>query len=196
MDSHCISGSIATGNPVGSYMTIADRKVYVSGPDDTQGKGIIFLTDAFGIEAINNRLLADAYAKGANVKVYMPDLFDEKPAPIELLKGLSAVPFDFRTFLSTNSRERRYPQVMAVVNELKESYGIKELVAAGFCFGAGICTQLSRDGLVAAFVVAHPSLLEIPQDIEAIKTVRPLLYFKILTIAHPLSMCRKRPCFF
>lgn len=167
---HCTTGTIAVGEPVGSETVIAGRQTYVTGPESSEGKAILFLTDVFGMQFVNNRLLADTYAKGVNVRVYLPDLFDGKPAPAARMRG-EKVEFDIQAFLAENSKEVRYPQITAVAKDLKAKYGVKSLGAAGFCYGAWACAQLSRDGLIDAFAVAHPSKLEIPYDIENIKTV-------------------------
>ena len=71
----CVSGAIHTGNPTGVEITYQGLRTYVSRPDEeTTEKGIIiFITDIFGWEFPNSRLLADKYAKKGGYTVYIPD---------------------------------------------------------------------------------------------------------------------------
>lgn len=71
----CVSGAIHTGKPTGTEITYQGLPTYVTRPDEgTPEKGIIvFITDIFGWEFPNSRLLADKYAKKGGYTVYIPD---------------------------------------------------------------------------------------------------------------------------
>lgn len=74
----CFRGGVHEGTPVGKETKIHNLPVYVSSPPEgTTPKGIVvFIPDAFGWRFGNNRLLADKYAKRAEVLVYMPDFMN------------------------------------------------------------------------------------------------------------------------
>lgn len=60
---------------MGSMTKLHGLDTYVvEPPQGRQPKGIIvYIPDAFGIDFVNNKLLADAYARGGDFKVYLPD---------------------------------------------------------------------------------------------------------------------------
>ena len=71
----CFTGTLHEGTPVGRVETIHGLPTYVSDPPPgTEPRGIVvMISDAFGWELPNSRVLADAYAKRGNYTVYLPD---------------------------------------------------------------------------------------------------------------------------
>jgi dienelactone hydrolase len=76
----CFSGSVHEGTPTGNIVTIHGLRVYVAEPDvDIKPKGlIVMIHDAFGMDFVNNKILADRYAKRGGFLVYLPDFMDGK----------------------------------------------------------------------------------------------------------------------
>lgn len=74
---NCFSGGISTSQPTGKEAIIHGVKTYVAEPPaGVTPKGIIVLiTDAFGWDFVNNRVLCDNYAKGGSL-VYCPDFMN------------------------------------------------------------------------------------------------------------------------
>lgn len=74
----CASGYLHEGTPVGHVETLHGLPTYVSEPPSKDSsKGIVvIISDAFGWDLNNSRILADAYAKRANVTVYLPDFMN------------------------------------------------------------------------------------------------------------------------
>ncbi|KAM0751405.1 hypothetical protein T439DRAFT_325541 [Meredithblackwellia eburnea MCA 4105] len=120
LGSCCITGVIHEGSPKGSVNEINGTKTYVSLPtgEYDKSKALLFLTDAFGIELINNKLLADSFA--AN--------------------GIATY--------------------------------------TGYCFGGRYVVELAWDKTIKVGAVAHPSLLEIPKDLQKLKktSTTPILW--------------------
>jgi len=59
----CITGVRHEGKPTGSSQKIGQIDTYVAYPEDkSTDKAILFLTDAFGHNFINNKLVADDFA--------------------------------------------------------------------------------------------------------------------------------------
>jgi dienelactone hydrolase len=74
----CVSGFVHEGTPTGTIETVHDLRVYVAKPDDgVAAKGlIVMIPDAFGLDFINNKILADRYAKRGGFLVYLPDFMN------------------------------------------------------------------------------------------------------------------------
>lgn len=71
----CFSGFVHDGTPTGTITTIHGLPVYVVEPDEgVNPKGlVVIISDAFGMESINNKILADRYAKRGGFLVYLPE---------------------------------------------------------------------------------------------------------------------------
>lgn len=74
----CFRGGVSSSHPTGKEATIHGFPTYVAQPDEgVMPKGIVvFITDAFGWDFVNNRVLADHYAKRGELLVYIPDFMN------------------------------------------------------------------------------------------------------------------------
>lgn len=72
----CKSGFNWNGTPTGSVSKIANNNAYITG--DNKDAAVLIIHDIFGWTFPNLRLLADHFAKEANVTVYLPDLYVPK----------------------------------------------------------------------------------------------------------------------
>jgi dienelactone hydrolase len=161
---HCITGSIHTGTPKGKLTTFAGRETYIAGSNQTNA--LLYLPDVFGHGLPNHQLLADTFAAELPVTVYVPDFLEGSEAPIDAEKRIKD--FNFEKFRSFNSKEKRYPQILAYAQELKKNH--QRVFGIGYCWGAWGSYMLgAEEGLMAGVSVNHPSLLRIPEDIENLK---------------------------
>ena len=89
----CLSGSLHEGTPVGREETVHGLPTYISEPPAGQDpKGIIvYIPDAFGWTFNNNRILADAYAKRTNSRVYLPEFMAGHHLPIGVAEDMDIV---------------------------------------------------------------------------------------------------------
>ncbi|KAK0108548.1 hypothetical protein ONS95_003348 [Cadophora gregata] len=90
----CLTGGISTSQPTGTTSTIHGLPTYIaSPPSGTTPKAVIVLiTDAFGWDFVNNRVLADHYAKRGGYLVYVPDFMNGKamsPTALPLMDNLT-----------------------------------------------------------------------------------------------------------
>ena len=71
----CFKGNVHEGTPKGSLAKVHGLNTYISEPAEGKPvKGIvIIIPDAFGVEFINNKLLADHLAEKGDYKVFLPD---------------------------------------------------------------------------------------------------------------------------
>ena len=73
----CVTGTLHGGTPTGTVTTLHGLPVYVAEPPSGVPKAIIvILSDAFGWELPNTRVLADSYAKKGNFRVYVPEVMN------------------------------------------------------------------------------------------------------------------------
>ncbi|KAI9662975.1 MAG: hypothetical protein M1821_008022 [Bathelium mastoideum] len=159
MSECCKTGFKWDGKPVGTETTVGKNKTYVTGTN--KEAAVLLISDIFGWTLTNLRLLADHYAKEANVTAYLPDFFDGEvidPAVLEDPARRDQV--DLGAFIGRNSKQIREPEIFAVAKALKSQH--KKVAAIGFCWGAWACFRLAAKGnnILDAVSVAHPSLLE------------------------------------
>jgi dienelactone hydrolase len=90
----CFKGGVHDhGTPTGREETLYGKRCYVaSGPATSTSKSaILFLTDAFGLGLVNNKLLADRYAAQTGFKVVVPDIIPGGPAPLWLMDSMDVL---------------------------------------------------------------------------------------------------------
>ncbi|KAI0106382.1 dienelactone hydrolase [Nemania sp. FL0031] len=154
------------GTPTGKEVKLAGIDAYVTG--DNKDAAVLFIHDVFGWKYPNNRLLADHYAREANVTVYVPDFFGGWVVDYQLVEEERFDKIDLVTMAKENSREIRGPEMIACAKALKGELGFKRLGAIGFCYGGwAVCYLASSERgtpLVDAISMAHPSWL-VKEDI-------------------------------
>jgi len=192
----CFSGNIHSGTPTGKEVTVHGLSTYIAEPPEgTSPKGIIVIvTDAFGWEFINNRIVADKMAKKCSARVYMPDFMAGNAASSTVMGYMDTImgngwllgkvmagafalthflPFMYRNRLSVAT-----PRVLEFFKALRANEAVNLPVGtAGYCWGGKYTFMLCSDSekasngksLVDCGFTAHPSNLVIPADAEAIK---------------------------
>lgn len=191
----CFTGAIHTAQPLGHLVTIHDVPTYVSRGSATSNSTIVFLTDGFGFNLVNNKLLADQYASRTGLRVLVPNLLPGGGVPLLLMRladtfmtpavwydllgharrawaGLRLasilLPFGFKV-------RRLYPAVLGYVRAVRASLPLgAKLGLAGFCLGGHwstrLCAEPAADGrderLVDAHFTAHPSSVS-PEEFAA-----------------------------
>ncbi|KAI9710353.1 MAG: hypothetical protein M1820_002848 [Bogoriella megaspora] len=159
MSDCCKTGFNWGGNPVGTETTLDQNKTYVTG--NSKDTAVLLVHDIFGWTLTNLRLLADHYAKEANVTVYLPDFYDgEVVDPITMEDPEKRAKFDIPAFLARHGKQARRDEIFACAKALKSQY--KKLGAIGFCWGAWGVFQLAGKGqnILDCVSAAHPSLVE------------------------------------
>ncbi|KAK9480935.1 hypothetical protein V1514DRAFT_323808 [Lipomyces japonicus] len=162
--------------PIGEYRTLPDsgEQIYVAKPprwevpvdngsnsersqiDDIQGFSLLlFLTNGLGIESLNNRLLADEFAREGYF-VVAPDLFSNDPnsaqskdnrandsdggtALLSKFKNLainSVSGFMTDMWIARHTEEKTWPVLVHMVEEIVELYRPRDICIVGYSFGA------------------------------------------------------------
>lgn len=131
--------------------------------------GVLVIADLFGWTFPNVRLLADHYAREANVTVYVPDFFGGEVLPFEPIAQGRFHEIDLGGFMKRNGRQQREPKIFAIALELRGQF--KKAAAVGFCYGGWAVFRLAacehQPPLVDAIATGHPSLV-VPKDMDEI----------------------------
>ncbi|KAK0347158.1 hypothetical protein LTR02_000818 [Friedmanniomyces endolithicus] len=167
----CVKGFEWDGTPEGKAVPFptASNQAYVTGSNSDAV--VMLITDVFGWDFINNRLLADHFAREANVTVYMPDFFNGESLSKDILKmdmqDWAKHGLDIMAFVSKHTREIREPEIFACAKKLRAEY--KKLGAIGYCYGGWAVCRLGAKGnnLVDCISMGHPSLL-VKEDLDGV----------------------------
>lgn len=84
----CASGYLKDGATSGTVTTVHGLPTYVAEPVSAPKGIVVIVTDAFGWELPNSRILADNYAKKGRLRVYIPDFMDGHWMPHDVLDAL------------------------------------------------------------------------------------------------------------
>lgn len=151
-----------TGTPQGKEEVHNGVNMYIArpsscgGPDKAKPKVVLYLTDVFGIQLPQNKLLADSFARAGFVTV-APDLFDGAPAPHDI----NVPGFNTSQFLAAHGPNVTDPIIAKTIAYIQNELKITSIGATGYCFGGRYAYRFGAQGKGATAVfTAHPSLLE------------------------------------
>lgn len=192
----CVSGHIHSGTPKGTVETIGGCKTYVAkASSGSKAQTVIFITDIFGYELPNVRLLADEYADNG-FYVLIPDLFDGDSIPydINLLKAVaplrsdpevsdqvkkergSAVEANLYPWIGRHGEDVSKPIIEKFIAAVRADSGVSKIGSVGFCWGGHYTILLSSSNdypHLDAGVANHPSMLKVPDEITLVN--KPVL---------------------
>lgn len=189
MCADCFTGAIHTATPRGHMDVIHDLPSYITRGNAASNSTIIFLTDGFGFNLVNNKLLADQYATKTGFRVLMPKVLPKGGVPLAVIsltktmrtrvawwdmqgqakRAWAAVRLMAIVMPFTVKVKRLYPTVLLYVRAVKTSLPLgARLGIAGFCLGghwsSRICAEAATDGgdshLIGAHFTAHPLSLK------------------------------------
>ncbi|RYP57337.1 hypothetical protein DL769_009544 [Monosporascus sp. CRB-8-3] len=153
------------GPPVGKEEVHNGFSMYITG--EKSDTAVVYLTDVFGIQLLENKLLADSFGRAGYLTV-APDLFGGEPAPADL----NDPNFDLTEFLRLHGPEATEPIIAAAIDYVRNGVGVSKVAVTGYCFGGRYSTRFLAEGKGADVgFAAHPSLLE---DSEIAAITRPL----------------------
>ncbi|GMN45416.1 hypothetical protein TIFTF001_014616 [Ficus carica] len=134
----------------GGVEELGGLKVYISG-SPTSKLAILLISDVFGYEAPNIRMVADKVAV-SGFFVVVPDFFHGDP-----FKYINNTPL--QVWLKDHGTDKGLEDVKPVIEALK-SKSFSALGAAGFCWGAKVVTEISKSSkFIQAAVLLHPSFV-------------------------------------
>ncbi|KAK3368405.1 dienelactone hydrolase family protein [Podospora didyma] len=153
----CLSGHVRTETPTGNVAKIHGRDTYIASPAaGVKPKGlIVIISDLFGWEFVNTRLLADQYAAKGDFLVYLPDFMSGPAVPVWITDVLpkvmssatlgdwvwkpwyaSQIMFYVFPWIFTNRWSVSWPIVRSFFEAVRSHEGSSlSIGAAGFCWG-------------------------------------------------------------
>jgi len=190
----CCGGFIDSGIPQGTEEKYAGINCYVAPKNNITNNttAIILATDVFGYKLPNARLIADSFAKNGSVLTIVPDLFEGKEPPADLLGNVEALMGEgasfgtkfysffrlvwyFLPFIASVSPLDGVKRIENIAKELREKHGITKIAVQGYCWGGRIAVYLGqKPDVIDAFCAAHPGGLKLPADFEAV--VKPACF--------------------
>ncbi|KAK1689599.1 dienelactone hydrolase [Colletotrichum godetiae] len=160
-----VSAIAHTGTPIGEEVRYNGLTQYVTKPS-TRGNrtvGVLYLTDVFGIQLAQNKLLSDSFARAGYISV-APDLFNGSPAP----NDINIPGFNTTAFLAQHGPNVTDPIIANSIKYLREELGVSKVAVTGYCFGGRYTFRVLAEGKGADVgFAAHPSLLT-DEEITAI----------------------------
>jgi dienelactone hydrolase len=173
----CFRGGVVTGDPKGTIETLYGTTTYVTKPQENLASPstIVYFTDAFGLNLVNNKDLADAYASAAGVRVLVPDIIPGGPMPAWVLDTMETamgsvslfdIPGQIKRILSLFSMLRQFvpfmyrarPTIPAIsdacldyARNVKADLPVEgKLGLAGCCWGGylsiNLCAHAAKEG--------------------------------------------------
>ncbi|CAL9222040.1 unnamed protein product [Arabidopsis halleri] len=167
-----------TLNPVsgsGHVEKLGGLDAYVSGSPDSK-LCVLLISDIFGYEAPNLRALADKVA-ASGFYVVVPDYFGGDPYDPSNQDRPIAV------WIKDHGWDKGFDNTKPVLEAIKNK-GITAIGAAGMCWGAKVVVELSKEELIQAAVLLHPSFVTV-DDIKAGKAPIAILGAEIDQMSPP-----------
>jgi dienelactone hydrolase len=167
-----------TLNPVsgsGHVEKLGGLNAYVSGSPDSK-LCVILISDVFGYEAPNLRSLADKVA-ASGFYVVVPDYFYGDPFDPSNQERPILV------WIKDHGADKGFEDTKPVLEALK-SKGVTAIGAAGMCWGAKVVVELSKQELIQAAALLHPSFVTV-DDIKSGKVPIAILGAEIDNMSPP-----------
>ncbi|KAI1358176.1 dienelactone hydrolase [Xylaria arbuscula] len=144
-----------TGDSVGTEVVYNNVTLYTTGsPSD---KAVLYLTDVYGIQLLENRLLADSFGR-AGYFVVAPDLFNGTPSTVDLN---DMTPAQKEVFLAAATPEDTDNLIAVGLDYLQTVKNISRIATTGYCFGGRFAFRWLAEGTgVSVGFAAHPSNLQ------------------------------------
>ncbi|EZG86501.1 dienelactone hydrolase family protein [Gregarina niphandrodes] len=166
---HCVKGVVHEGEPVGVMETVAGVPVYVARPK-SGGEDLLVLiaSDVFGLGLVNTKLLADSYA-GNGFLTWVPDLFEGDAVRVT---DMNQPGFSFEAWKTAHEPGPVLEKfVKPVIAAYKAAHPEGVVACLGFCYGGRLAVDLALERSTVATSIAHPSLLQLPEDMYKLASV-------------------------
>ncbi|KAI1385910.1 alpha/beta-hydrolase [Hypoxylon trugodes] len=145
-----------SGDPVGKEQVYNGINMYVTG--NTSDTGVLYLTDVYGIQLLENKLLADSFGRAGYLTV-APDMFNGTPAAADI--NVPTPGFNAQGFIEDHAPNVTDPILATAIDFMRTELKVKKIVATGYCFGGRYAFRLLAEGKGASVgFAAHPSFLE------------------------------------
>lgn len=180
----CTTGGILPGEPTGHISS--QGAYFAAAPSDSPNPKhtIILLTDGFGLNLKNSKILADNFAKELRCDVWVPDYFDGQPlvplsyfrltptragVHMSILRWIKAVLFAIPRIpaLWASRPTVADERIEKFVRAIKEEKRYETVGVIGYCYGGSAAIRTSSRNLFNSAVICHPG----PTSIAEIKAI-------------------------
>ncbi|KAK3674089.1 hypothetical protein LTR78_005936 [Recurvomyces mirabilis] len=150
-------GVIHDGNSTGVTVQAEGETLYLAYPrGGSTENAIVYFTDIFGLQLVNNRLLADSLAR-AGYFVVLPDLFRADPVPADALSDPNSS-FNMTEWRTRHPITQTEEIIDHAITAVRTGFNASHVAAVGYCFGGRfVARHLATGGGVDVGFAAHPS---------------------------------------
>lgn len=162
-DQHTVQ--LLDGEPVGKMVDIEGTNTYVTLPKNGPQRpkeALLFLTDIFGVQLVNSRLLADQFAS-KGIATFIPDYLFGDPVPVDMTG------FNLTAWQQRHTEAITTPFLLNAIKGLRKQ-GVRRFAATGYCFGGLYVLRLTQNNTIVAGTTAHPSALNVPEDFLLVRS--------------------------
>ncbi|CAK7894100.1 hypothetical protein CAAN1_02S01134 [[Candida] anglica] len=164
----CFKSINHIGTPIGLFKDVYGLNTYQIGEQYGTEKVIVFLTDVFGHQYMNNCLVADRLSEKAKALVLVPDILQNDP-----ISSKTDLFNRYEKWLVAHGVEKTSNIVQGFLSRLRSETKTKYVFGIGHCFGARyVVRNLSDSGLFDSGAIAHPANVSI-EEVESV--VSPIL---------------------
>lgn len=182
-----VAPSAEMATPTGTEERLGGINTYFARPAQPTDKALLLIHDIFGWTYYNTRLIADRVAREVGCLVVVPDLLNGPGLPTSLIPVMTEKPATawkslthgarmagigltkFMPFIYRNRISTVQHKLEPIVLDLRSNHAVKRLAAHGYCWGGRYSILLAATDHIDVGIHNHPSLVDFPTDIEAIK---------------------------
>ncbi|KAL1682325.1 Alpha/Beta hydrolase protein [Schizophyllum commune] len=149
---NCVRGVVLPGEPKGVMRSASDLTVdaYLASPKPAAEQwtpsthAIVLLTDIFGLNLVNSKIMADRFSHELGCDVWVPNLFF-----FWIL--ITRLPTVLR-----NKPSKAAARATQFIERIRGQYKYSHVGAVGYCYGGSVLYQVAATKLIESAVLAHP----------------------------------------
>ncbi|KAL1744446.1 dienelactone hydrolase [Schizophyllum fasciatum] len=150
---NCIRGVVLQGDPKGIMR--GDLDAYLASPKlptVPSTRAIVLLTDIFGLNLVNSKLMADRFSQELACDVWVPNLFISWWT---WLKFMWILITRFPT-MRRNKPAKASVRAERFIERIRGEYKYAGVGAVGYCYGGSVLYRIAATKHIESAVIAHP----------------------------------------